>query len=183
MKLLTTKILDSYKPCYPASRYYSKDWSGTVIDIMKDNRIPSRDRFWATLRKDLVSEKLALLFAIWCARQVRQNHQDKELKDVLDVVEKYCVGEASSADLKAAQSAAESITKYPVWSVSWDADSCVIWAVEAAASSYGVSFWHAIRNVIHYADRSEARSAATRTAQEKQLIAMLEAGIHTGDVK
>lgn len=188
MKILTTKTLDSYKPCYPASRYFTEDWRGTVLDIAKDDRIPFNDRLWIIIREDLVSEKLMRLFAVWCARQVRKNHPDKKLKEVLDIVVAYCFGEVSSAELdRVRYDAAVLARKSVAMCVSGDNDWHGPWYAGWAAAASADTFVQ-VAQAARYASSSAAWAgplsvAVIQVAQEKQLIAMLEAGVRTGDAK
>lgn len=66
MKTFTIEDIRSWKPCYDPNKYLPYDWSGTSIDILNKDIIPFQDRLWVVLRKELVSETTARLFAVWC---------------------------------------------------------------------------------------------------------------------
>ena len=106
MKVLTIHDLRSYEPCYDPSKYFPEDWSGTIIDIVIDERIPWEDRLWAVMRNDLLSDKLMRLFAVWCARQVQHLMKDERSLKALDVAENFANGLATKEELAAAWVAA-----------------------------------------------------------------------------
>lgn len=159
-KIFTYQDIESWGPCYEPSRYLSKDWSGTVFDILDKKEVPFQDRLWVILRGDLVSDKLMRLFAVWCARQVQHLMKDERSLKALDVAEAFANGLATKEELDAARLAA------------WDA------ARDAA--------WVAARDAAGDAARVAARVAAkdaAEDAQETKLREMLIAGVETGDVK
>jgi hypothetical protein len=106
MKVISIETLRSYSPCYDPSKYFPEDWKGTVLDIIVDERIPWEDRLWATMRSDLVSEKLMRLFAVWCARQVQRLMKEERSLKALDVAEDFANGKATREELTAARDAA-----------------------------------------------------------------------------
>jgi hypothetical protein len=150
MKVLTAKILDSYKPCYPASRYYDDAWQGTVLDIAKDTRIRFSDRLWAVLRDEHVSKNLINLFSQWCQKQV--SLVSEGLPEKL-----WCLDVSRTGD------AIED---------SFFAANCAGYVEEQKFSDNSIS------RLAYDTGFNRARKE-----QEKQLIAMLEEGIKTGDVK
>jgi hypothetical protein len=158
MKVLTMETLRSYAPCYDPSRYFPEDWSGTVLDIVMDNRIPWEDRLWVTMRDDLVSDKLMRLFAVWCARQVQHLMTDERSIRALDVAEAFANGNTPRQELDAARDAARAAA----WAAAWDA------ARDAARAAARAAAWDAARD----AARAAAGDAA-RAAQKDQLVLML----------
>ena len=198
MKTLTQKILDSYNPCYPASRYYGEDYKGDILQLAQDPRIPFEDRLWVIMRPELVSDKLMRLFAVWCARQVRRNNQDPRVKRALDVAVAYVFGEATEEQLaeasKGACNAALAADKaaYSAAVSAADATDSVAPVADSADSIAHVAYsaaYNAARSVAYsasgtfYSDEFLAAFVGAQKAQEKQLIAMILAGVETGDVK
>ena len=128
LKSIDMKMLRSWGPCYDPSKYFAEDWTGTSVDILKDDRIPYADRLWVVLRIDLCSEKLMRLFAVWAARQVQHLMKDHRSTSALDVAERFANGEATQEELyaawAAARSAAESAARSArsaAWSAAGDA--------------------------------------------------------------
>lgn len=106
MKTFSYQDIESWGPCYSPDRYLAKDWSGTVLNILDDKRIPFEDRLWVIARTDLVSEKLLRLFAVWCARRVQRLMKDERSLKALDVAEAFANGNATKDELAAAEDAA-----------------------------------------------------------------------------
>jgi activator of HSP90 ATPase len=183
MKKINMKTLRSYGPCYDPSRYLKESWRGTVLDIVKNKDIPFADRLWVIMRKELVSEKLMRLFAVWCARKALKYNDNPVLVDVLKVVTRYIKGKATTEELSAAESAAWSAAVSAARSAAVSAaESAAGSAAESAAgSAAGSAAESAARSAAESAAWSAARSAAW-SAQEKQLIKMLKAGVKTKDV-
>ncbi len=196
MKTITIETIRSWKPCYNPSRYFTEDWSGTVIDILKDDRISWGDRLWASMRTELVSEKLVRLFAVWCARQVQHLMTDKRSLDVLDVAERFANGEATDQELAAAwdaagdaagdaaRDAAWDAARAAAQDAAWDAAWAAAWAAARAAArdaawdAAGAAAWDAAGDAAGDAARAaawDAARAAAQDAQKKKLIEMIEA--------
>ena len=89
-------------------------WEGTVVDILKLEHCPARDRVWAVLHKRLVDDRVLRLFACACAREtiiperLQHDYLVRGLSDfalsqtVLDICERYARGKASLSELKSA---------------------------------------------------------------------------------
>ena len=146
MKQFTIADIRSYKPCYDPNKYLSEDWKGTVLDILKDDRIPFPDRLWVVCRTELISERTLRLFAVWSARQVQHLMKDPRAIAALDVAQRFAMGEASKEELDAARDAA--------WAAARDAASDAAWA--AARDAARDAAWDAA---------SAAAGAAARDAE------------------
>ena len=152
MKQFTIADIRSYKPCYDPSKYLSEEWKGTVIDILKDDRIPFTDRLWVVCRAELISERVLRLFAVWCARQVQHLMKDPRSIAALDVAQRFAMGEASKDELyaawyaaraavcAAASDAARAAASDAARAAAWAGASDVVWA---GASD---SAWYAQKN-------------------------------------
>jgi hypothetical protein len=141
LKTLTWSDFDQHEPCYSPQERYG-DFSGTILDILKDERIPYQDKSWAFTRKGIMDDKTLRLFAVKCARQVQHLMKDQRSINALDVAERYANGLANDEELAAAREAA--------WEAAWEARAA---AREAA--------WEAA-----WAARAAAREAAWEAAWE-----------------
>ena len=164
--------IDSWEPCYPASKHIKPGEIHTVITLLDRKDIPFDDRLWVIMRDELVSDKLMRLFAVWCARQVQHLMKDERSIKALDVAEAFANGNATKEELAAAWSVARSAASDAAWYAAWYADR----SADRSAARY------AARYAAWYAAWCAARYAA-RYAQENKLREMLIEGIETGDVK
>lgn len=118
MKKFTIANIRSWKPCYGPEKWLAEDWSGTAIDILKDDRIPFSDRLWVVLRTDLISERTIRLFAVWSARQCEKfvpENDRKKFSDILDVIQRFAMGEATENERDAAWDAARDASLGRSW--------------------------------------------------------------------
>jgi hypothetical protein len=200
MKVLTMQTLRSYNPCYDPSKYLPEDWTGTVLDIVKNDEIPWDDRLWVVMRNDLVSDRLMRMFAVWCARQVQHLITDERILKALEVAERFANGLVTNEELATAGAAA--------WVAAGDAArtaaGAAAWAAAwAAAGDAARAAWAAARDAARAAAGDAARAAwaardaagtaawaagtaagdAAEDAQKDQLILMMLEGAETGDVK
>lgn len=191
-------ILRSWSPCYDPSRFFAEDWTGTVLDILKDDRIPHEDRLWVALRTELVTERTMRLFAVWSARQIQHLMKNPRSIEAIDVAERFANGEATEQELAAAWDAARDAALAAAWAAArdaeldaaraaWAAAARAAWAAAwaaatdvARAAAYdatGVAraaAWAAVRDAAWAAGRNAARDAAL-DAQINKLIEMLKA--------
>lgn len=65
MKTFTIDDIRKLHPCYDPKRYLPNDWKGTLVDILKIDNCPAKDRVWVVVR---LMPRLELeIFAIDCA--------------------------------------------------------------------------------------------------------------------
>jgi hypothetical protein len=154
---LTIKTLRGFGPCYDPTKYFSEDWQGTLQDILKDDRIPSRDRIWVfgkAMPKSTCRE-----FARWCALQVI------DLWDAPDVVREYL--ETGNEEIRcAARAAARASMRAAAGAAARDA------ARAAARSAAGDAAGAAARYAA--GDQVAAARYAAGDAWEAQLQKALE---------
>ena len=137
---LNIETLRGFDPCYDPTKYFSEDWEGTLQDILKDDRIPSKDRIWVFSKA--MPESKCREFARWCALQVI------DLRDAPDVVREYL--ETGNEKIRsAARNAAWPDARNAAWP---DARAAARNAARNAA-------WNAARNAARSA-RNAARAAA-----------------------
>jgi hypothetical protein len=65
MKTITISDIKSWKPCFDPSKYLPENWSGTVLDILRDDRISASDKLWLLNKGDLVSENVINKLQKW----------------------------------------------------------------------------------------------------------------------
>jgi hypothetical protein len=117
MKLKTYTLNDirSFGPCYDPIRHAPEDWAGTVLDVLKIDSVPADDRIWFATRPGVLDDRIARLFAVWCARQALALVESPDARSVaaVDTAERFANGEATEDELAAAGAAA--------WAAAWAA--------------------------------------------------------------
>jgi len=99
---LTWADFQKFEPCYDPQERYGH-FSGTILDILKDKRIPAKDRIWAATRKGMLDDRTLRLFACKCVREVWHLLTDERSCKAVEVAELYAVGEATDEELAAAR--------------------------------------------------------------------------------
>ena len=129
---LNIETLRGFDPCYDPTKYFSEDWEGTLQDILKDDRIPSKDRIWVFSKA--MPESKCREFARWCALQVI------DLRDAPDVVREYLEtgnekirSAARNAARNAAWAAAWAAAWPDAWPAAWNAARNAAWSAQHAA--------------------------------------------------
>ena len=123
MKIITTKSIREHKPCYDPIRHLAEDWSGSVVEFLKQGQIPAGDRTWVA--RLYVSDAANRLFACWCAEQSfkLQANVDQRSLAAVGVARRFALGAATDEELSAAWSAADSASESAAWSARSAADS------------------------------------------------------------
>ena len=147
---LTWADFKKFEPCYDPQERYG-DFSGTILDILKDKRIPAKDRIWAATRKGMLDDRTLRLFACKCVREVWHLLTDERSRKAVEVAELYAVGEATDEELAAAGAAA--------------------WAAAGAAAR--AAAWATARDAARAAAWATAWAAAGAAAREKQVIILI----------
>jgi hypothetical protein len=170
LRNLTWSDFDQFKPCYDPTEAYG-DFNGTIIDVLKDKRIPTVDRIWAFTCKDMVTDKVHRLFAVACARSVQHLLTDEQSIKAIDLAERYANGEATDDELEAAWAAAWAAAEAAeaAWAAVWAAEAAeAAWAaVWAAAAEAAEAAWAAV-----WAAAAEAAEAAGQTREHQVQIAI-----------
>jgi len=123
----------------------------TLIQILDSNGLD--DALWC-LQAVEGHDKEIRLFVVWCARQVQHLMTDPRSITALDVVERYAKGEASHAELAAAQDAAQDAAQ--------EAQDAA-WAARDAARDAAWAARDAARDAARAAARAAARDAQAAT--------------------
>ena len=154
LKTITLNDIRKWYPYYDPSKYAPENWKGTAIDILKAEQIPALDRLWCILRREVIDDKTARLFACWCAREALKLVPKEQISPrsiaAIETAERFAHGKATKKELEAAANAA--------WDAAW-----------AAADATRDDAWDAARD----AARAAARAAA-EAVQIKRLIKMLQ---------
>ena len=174
MQQITTQQIRDMEPCYDPGKYLSKDWEGSVIDILNISDCPAKDRLWVVLREKFIDAKTLRLFAVWCAREALKliDKPDPRSIAACDVAERYANGEATADELAAARAA--------VGAAVGDTAGAATHATheeagDAARAAAWVAAWVAARASALAATHAthEAARAAARDAQIEQLKEMV----------
>ena len=170
LKTITWSDFDQTELCYSPQEKYGY-FSGTILDILKDARIPNEDKIWAFTREGIMGNKTLRLFAVRCARQAQHLIKDQKSVNALDVAERYANGLATDAELAAATAA--------VWTAArdarrWAADRVAAmdarrWAAEraaemAAAWASAGKAWQTAGEAAKSASREASREASRDAA-------------------
>ena len=130
---LTWADFKKFEPCYDPQERYG-DFSGTILDILKDKRIPAKDRIWAATRKGMLDDRTLRLFTCKCVREVWHLLTDERSRKAVEVAELYAVGEATDEELAAARAAARDAAMAAAWDAAWAAAMAATWAAARAAT-------------------------------------------------
>ena len=109
IKTFTIEDIRSWDhPCYDPIEHLPKDWSGTVIDILKHEAIPAQDKIWVVCRENLISARTLRMFAVFCAREALSLIKDPDPRSIAacDTAERFANGLAGQGELDAARAAA-----------------------------------------------------------------------------
>ena len=135
LKTLTWSDFDQTELCYSPQEKYG-DFSGNILDILKDKRISNVHKIWLFTREGIIDNKTLRLFAVRCARQVQYLMKDQRSINALDVAERYANRQATDEELYAARAEAWAAVR-----AAKDADAAAkdaIWAAKAAWESVRV---------------------------------------------
>ena len=182
---LTTDIIKSYAPCYCPTKYLDKDWEGSLVDILRMDKVSVLDRLWVA--RHAMDDKGNRLFAVWCAREVLKMLSDPDPRSIeaCNVAERYANGEATKEELKVARTAAAATA--PAAAAAAHAADAAATAGAAAATAgaayaaadatyaaWATATWdttNAAADAAAYAaDAAHAAHAATRQVQINYLI-------------
>ena len=189
MQTITCDAIRKHNPCYDPATKLPEDYSGTVVDFLKQEQISAADRLWVA--RFFVTDKTNRLFAVWCARQALAlvSNPDQRSVAACDVAERFANGAATKEELDAAARAAEAAAwaarvaraaeSAAAWSAAWSAaraecsaaweSAWAAWAADAARAADAAAAWSAAR-----AAESAAARAECSAAQINYLITLIE---------
>lgn len=171
--ITTLNRIRAHDPCTNGWRKLLKGLNKTEADdepldlltILNINDLD--DALWC-MRTMPEHDKEWRLYIVWCARQVHHLITDPRSIAVIDVAERFALGQTTVEELKAAQDAAQDTAQDASW-VAWiaqDASWVAAWAAWTAARD---AAWTAAE-----AAAGDAAWTAARAAQEKKLRELLE---------
>jgi len=165
MKTLTIANINTI-----VAAYLPANWSGTALDMLRLETMPTEFQLWVVLQPEILDEKTLRLFAVWCARSAQHLMKDPRSIEAIDVAEKFANGNATGKELESARMEA--------WEtmITVAGAQATLAAVEAA--------WSAVALAAHVAAWSATESSADTVAfgaarkqfrkeQVAQLIKML----------
>jgi len=172
---INNKLIRLFNPCYDPSKIgipeeetlLIKDWIGKYREVVKNKE----DIIWLICRKEFMSDKDQRLFAVWCARESFKLHAsvDQRSIEACNIAERFANGEATPAELSAAESAAWSAARSAARSAAWSARSAAWSARSAAWSARSAARSARSARSAAWSARSAARSAAW-SSQIDQLL-------------
>jgi hypothetical protein len=106
-----------------------KDWIQKYKDI-----VPVKDIFWILCRKEFLSEKDLILFAVWCVREALKLIKTPDPRSIkaCDVAEQYINGKATKEELLAAYDDANDASYIADSDISHYAADAAFYAARAA---------------------------------------------------
>jgi hypothetical protein len=186
-KTVDSDLIMSFDPCeaWPEGRVREAvPERVSLVEFLRAEHIPPRDRLWVALHRELLSDRLMRLFACDCAERalIREREAgvepDERSWNAVAVARWYAVGEATDEELEAASDAA--------WDAPWSdalssasdaAREAAGWvAYDAAWRAAWTSAWAAslpARAAASDAAR-EAASVSEHAWQIEHLLAMIE---------
>jgi len=166
MKQITYKDILDMEPCreHHPSKYISKDWSGTILDVLHAPNVAPTEKLWIAYR--VLDDKTLRLFAVNCARRALSRIPNPNPRSITacDVAEKFAKGEATKEELNKARAAAYAAATYAYAAADADADAADADAA-AAAAVYAAAY------------AAENARKEERETQVRELIKMVEEGV------
>ena len=184
----------SFEPCWQNSEkglrrleYYARKLGGSAdaLEILALRRIPAEHRLWAVLREEFIPAPMLHACACRCAEDAlsRIDNPDPRSINAIVVKRRWIAGEATDAELAAAEAAAwvartsaQDAVEAATWAArtatwvartdAWAAQAATL-AARAAAQDVSWAAWH-------------AACAAARNAQVDMLTQMLREYVGTG---
>ena len=160
MQTITCTAIRKLNPCYNPATKLPENYSGTVVDFLRQWQIPTYDRIWVA--KNFVTDKTNRLFAVYCARRALalQDDVDPRSTAACDVAERFAHGAATAVELREAWSAARSVWQDPT---TWSAATRSVAARSVCLQNAALASW-------------SVWSASADSTQINYLIALLERG-------
>lgn len=173
---LNNNLIRTFNPCYDPVRYFKDQDNYSMIDLLKDKRIPAKDRLWVCVRNELMSDLQLKYYGLECAKLSLKYTKDNRVKKCLNVVSKYLKGKANIDELRAAREAAWSARLAATESA---AARAAAWSAREAASAASAELawsveWATLAAVGLASAAAESAKAAMDEKQCKVLIKILK---------
>lgn len=168
MKRFNLNDIRKMKPCYDPAIHAAETWEGTILDVLKTDSVPAKDRVWLATRQGVLPTKLLQKFAIWCVREALKTVPTPDPRSVkaVDTAEAYLAGTATLKELQVACKGA--------YAAAYAADAA---DASADAAAYAADAYAA--GAAAYADAAYAADAAKDKARKNQVSKLIEL-IETG---
>jgi hypothetical protein len=172
LKIITMADIRDKRPCYSPLKYAGENWSGTILNVLRDPRVPAEDKIWLATRRNMLSDKTARLFAVWCAREAIKvsGWGDPRSLKAIEVAEAFAHGKAAKTELAAAYAAAAAADA-AAYAAAYAA-AAAAYAAAAAAAAYAAAAAAAADAAAAAADAADAK-VTSRKSQVKQLIKLV----------
>ena len=161
MKSITYEEFLEFEPCWLETedgaarlkKIGARKERWTALDILALDDVDAKDKLWAVLREELIDARILHEFACWCAEDALSHveNADERSWNAIKVKRAWLRGEASDAELAAAEATA--------WSA---AKAAAVAAARAAAED-------AAEDAAWAAAVAAARAAAKDAAREQQV--------------
>lgn len=192
----------SFNPCWRNSekgcrrlRYYARKLGGSAdaLEILALRRIPAEDRLWAVLRAEFTPDRILHEIACRCAEDAlsRIDNPDPRSIHAIAVKRRWIAGEATDAELAAAEAAAWAAARAAAWAAARAAGAAARAAEDAAWAAARAAARAAAEDAAGAAARAavedaawaaqEAARAEARAAQVDMLTQMLREYVGTGE--
>jgi hypothetical protein len=102
MRTFTFQDICDWYPHGGGKQFIPTDWSGTVLNLLRDRRIPIEVRYSVGCHDELTDAKVKRKFAILCAKRVEHLVKDDRLLHGILVSERFVNGQANEEELQAA---------------------------------------------------------------------------------
>jgi hypothetical protein len=135
MTKITLQNIRDLNPCYDPTKYLSKNWSGTIQDILLLEECPAVDRLWVAVR--LLPKEIAEIFAIDCAFSAANIAANVTAAYVADAAYAYAAAYAADAAADAAYAYAAYAAADAAYAdaAAYAADAAAYVAADAAADA------------------------------------------------
>jgi hypothetical protein len=176
---ITCDKIRALGPCYDPAEKLPENYEGSVVDFLRQENVPTRDRIWVA--KHFLSDRTNRLFAVWCARQALALQTSVDPRSIVacDVAERFIKGEATEAELAAAHSAARSAAD-SADSAASAADSAADLAAYLAARSAASAAYSAARSAASAAySAASAADWAARSAADSAARSAADLAVHS----
>ena len=84
LPILTWTDFKKYKPCYDPKERYG-DFLGTILDILKNERIPAGDRIWAATRDGIIDYTILQSFVLCCESEIGHLYTNSYLLKAVEI--------------------------------------------------------------------------------------------------
>ena len=182
LKILDCNFFRAASACYDPATVLGEDWTGTIVDILRMEEIPAKDRIWAATRPGVLDEKTLRLIV---CRYVRETPigDGRTVWDLLpergpsraavEIAERFCIGLATRDELR---TAADDAYAY-AYAYAAAADDAYAAADDAAAAAYAAAYAADAADAAAYAAAAAAYAAAFAAAATARMSTLTQCAV------